>query len=96
MSELPDPPEFLRRNPKGQTDMTASAPAATPALVAPTPKKKRRTDCYVTRLAISIPLDMANTDTLAEAIAAVAKLKAALPANALVETISAGLGKMAS
>lgn len=62
--------------------------AATPAK----PKVKRR-DAYIARVTISIPLNMADPDSLPKAIKAVADIKDKLPADATVK-IDAGLGKI--
>lgn len=67
----------------------------TPApATAPTKTRQARKDAYVVRLTISIPLDMKNADSLAEAIKAVAAIKDALPSGATVESTSASFGKM--
>lgn len=65
-----------------------------PAILPVRAPKKRRAEAYVARLAVSIPLDMKDADTLAQAIAAVAKLKDVLPPGSVVEAISASFGKM--
>lgn len=65
-------------------------PAPTPAK----PERKKRVDCFTARIAISIPLDPANPGTYAEAISAIRKLNDALPAGAVIKTISEGLDKM--
>ena len=70
--------------------------AVTPATTTATPKpKKRRQDCYTARAVIEIPLDMANADSLSDAIKAVAKIKDSLPAGSKV-TVAGSLGKMAA
>jgi len=66
----------------------------TPAILPAKSAKKRRAEAYVARLTVSIPLDMKDADTLAQAITAVAKIKDTLPPGSVVETISASFGKM--
>lgn len=70
---------------------TAHAQTQLPASVKAT--KKRRTDAYVARLTISIPLDMANADSLAAAIKSVAAIEATLPAGSAVQ-LSGSLSKI--
>jgi hypothetical protein len=86
LADMPDAeiPSFLLR--KGTPSVTTQTPVKTP--------KKRRIDCFASRLAISIPLDPANPGTYAEAISALRKLKDALPENTLIETLHEGLSKM--
>lgn len=79
--ELPD---FLNRNKQKEPAMTT--PATKPA-------KTKRRDAYIARVTISIPLDMANADSLAEAIKAVAAIKDAMPDGTLIEQ-TASLGKL--
>lgn len=68
--------------------MTAPAPPP------PAPKtKQKRKDAYMATVKIGIPLDMANADSLANAIKAVEGLKASLPANATFD-LEARLGKI--
>lgn len=90
MTQMPDPPDFLRKIPlKGPTMTAAPVTAAAPKA------KKRRQDCYIARAVIEIPLDMANADSLSNAIKAVARIKDGLPAGASVK-VDGSLGKMAA
>lgn len=66
--------------------MTTPPPAQKPA-------KTKRRDAYIARVTISIPLDMANTDSLAEAIKAVASIKETMPDGTHVAQ-TVGLGKI--
>ena len=63
----------------------------TPATKAP---RKTRQNALITRLTISIPLDMADPESFGKASTAIAKIKDNLPAGSTVETVSATLGKM--
>lgn len=56
--------------------------------------KKKRADVFLARAAIYIPLDMANTETLALATKAVNAIEASLPAGSKVEFVSRAFGKM--
>lgn len=86
MSDPSDIPSFLRRAPVA----TATAEQSHK------PERRKKRDCFTSRVAISIPLDMSNADTLAEAITAMSRLKEHLPPGTVIETTSAGLGKMVS
>ncbi len=87
-------PDFLRRTPKkDEPHMTTTQPE--PVTTTKAPRKPRR-DAYVARLTISVPLDMADSETLAKAVKAVAGVNGNLPHGSTVEVASAGLGKMAA
>ena len=62
----------------------------------PTPKpRKARTDCYIVRLVIRVPIDMADASTLSGAIKAVADLAGHLPEGSTMEhTTKPTFGKM--
>lgn len=55
--------------------------------------KTKRTDAYVVRLVIQIPLNLADPSSYSDAVKAVAELSTGIP-GATVETVSASLGKM--
>lgn len=82
-------PEFLRRTPSKPGEPMTAAPA-TPA---PKPTRTRRTDAYVARITIAIPLDMNNADSLAGAIKTVAAIEATLPPGATFKS-EGSLGKI--
>lgn len=65
----------------------------TAAPEAPKQPKTKRRDAYVARINITIPLDMANADTLSEAIKAVNAIEATLPAGSTCEVFGT-LGKV--
>lgn len=93
MSEPMEIPAFLRRTPTttGETPMNAHTPPPVPEPVKAT--KRKRADCYLATVKISIPLDMANADSLAAAIKAVNGIEAAMPDGATA-TVSGSLGKV--
>lgn len=67
----------------------------TETAAAPATKKRKLIDAYKATITIHIPIDMTNAQSLADAIAAVAKVKDGLPAGATVET-HAGMAKLPS
>jgi hypothetical protein len=91
-------PDFLRRNPKGpdmtQTPAQASIEAENPPTPAPAKTKTRRRDCYICRATISIPLNMADAESLSAAIKAADAIEASLPPGSKVTFASRGLGKV--
>lgn len=93
MSEPMEIPAFLRRTPTGEKPMNAHTPPPVPLPTSIKATKRRRADCYLAAVKISIPLDMANADSLAAAIKAVSGIEVAMPAGSTV-TVSGSLGKV--
>lgn len=64
--------------------------ASTPATPAP---RKRRSDAYVARITITIPIDLSKPEVLTEAQKAVVGIEKTMPAGATVK-IEAGMAKI--
>jgi hypothetical protein len=67
-------PAFLRRQPERTKPMTTPTPAKKP--------KQKRSDAYVARLTVTIPLDMTKPECVADALKAIAAIGKSLPAGA--------------
>lgn len=94
MSDSTEIPAFLRRNPEKEIPMNTHAPS-TPS---PTPAgKKKRISCVTFRHAVSIPIDMEDTETLAKATKAIKAMLATLPDGTFIkETTKPTFDKMAA
>lgn len=57
--------------------------------------KTKRSDAYIARLVVSIPLDLKDGQSYAKAVEAVAKIGITIP-NAMIDVIAASLGKMSA
>lgn len=81
-------PSFLDRRPKPENPiMTNAAPAAAKP-------RKKRTDAYVARATISIPIDSSDPASFQKAVEAIDGLLAELPSGSTMEFASRSLGKM--
>lgn len=81
MTELP---AFLNRM-KGK-DMTTPAPVKA--------KKTKRQDAYTARITVQIPLSPTDPNSYGNAVIAMDKLEASLPAGSKVVFVARGLGKI--
>lgn len=70
-----------------------TATATNPPTPEPKAARQRRSDCYTATIKVRIPLDMANADSLSDAIRAAQGIEATLPAGSICE-ITGTLGKM--